>query len=84
MTNLAPLLAELDCLRPVRDADIEAFGTWLRRTRGIEDRPISDYKSRLRRALTDGSEWEHWTSGVQASTATAVRAYLEHRTGRRP
>lgn len=78
---LADLLDELDSLRPVPDEELERFGDWLRASRGIEERPISDYKSRLRRALADGSEWAGWTSGVQANMKTAVRAFIEFRAG---
>jgi hypothetical protein len=80
-SGLAELLDELHRLLPVPDDEIERFGGWLRRSRGIEERPISDYKSRLRRALTDGSDWENWTSGVQANMKTAIRAFIEFRSG---
>lgn len=80
-SGLPELLDELDRLRPVPDDEIERFGDWLRSSRGIEERPTSDYKSRLRRALTDGSDWENWTSGVQANMKTAIRAFIEFRGG---
>ncbi len=80
-SGLTEILDELDRLRPVRDDEIQRFGHWLRSSRGIEERPISDYKSRLRRALTDGSDWEAWTSGVQANMKTAIRAFIEFRSG---
>lgn len=78
---LPELLGRLDALRPVASEEIERFGDWLRRSRGIEERPVSDYKSRLRRALTDGAQWEDWTDGVQANMRTAIRAFIEFRGG---
>lgn len=78
-SGLGELLDELDRLRPVRQDEIERFGDWLRGSREIEERPISDYKSRLRRALTDGSDWGDWTPGVQANMKTAIRAFIEFR-----
>ncbi|MGH3850739.1 MAG: hypothetical protein ACRDRT_13725 [Pseudonocardiaceae bacterium] len=80
-SGLPELLDQLDRLRPVLHDEIERFGDWLRSSRGIEERPISDYKSRVRRALTDGSESEDWTSGVQANMKTAIRAFIEFRRG---
>ena len=79
MAQLPELIAALDRLRPISPAEIEQFGEWLRSRRGIEDRPVSDYKSRLRRALAEGSAWSHWTSGVQANVSTAIRAFIEFR-----
>jgi hypothetical protein len=80
-SGLPELLRELDKLQPVPHDEIERFGDWLRTSRGIEERPISDYKSRLRRALIDGAEWEAWTAGVQANMKTAIRAFIEFRQG---
>lgn len=45
---------------PARSSD-SAIG--FASSRGIEERPISDYKSHLRRALTDGSDWEDCVGG---------------------
>lgn len=62
----------------VTEDKLSQFGEWLIRTRGLTPRPVSDYKSRVRR-VAKGVDMSTLTANAQASLETAVRAFLEFR-----
>src|SRR5690348_15401187 len=65
-------------LDTVTEAELTEFGEWLVRTRRLTPRPVSDYKSRVRR-VARGVDMTTLTVNAQASLETAVRAFLAFR-----